>query len=154
MPINQTRHSAASASALVWPPPRCGGEHHQSNFDFHKLSALFCERKSLIKLALSHILAALQINDHDDDDGAGVYVEEIELNRYYRLLFRIRLVPAELCSPSPCGSNSKCDVINNVPTCSCLSGYVVRRIRVWCVVYSWCGGGDPNCNYRAPHHYN
>lgn len=30
----------------------------------------------------------------------------------------------ELCHPSPCGQNTKCEVINTTPTCSCLSGYV------------------------------
>lgn len=30
----------------------------------------------------------------------------------------------ELCHPSPCGLNTKCDVKNGVPTCSCLPGYV------------------------------
>lgn len=30
----------------------------------------------------------------------------------------------ELCHPSPCGKNTKCDVINGVPTCSCLQGFV------------------------------
>lgn len=32
--------------------------------------------------------------------------------------------PEELCQPSPCGSNTKCEVLNNVPTCSCLPGYI------------------------------
>lgn len=29
----------------------------------------------------------------------------------------------ELCHPSPCGPNTECTVINDVPTCSCLPGY-------------------------------
>lgn len=33
-------------------------------------------------------------------------------------------VPEELCQPSPCGTNTKCEVINNTPTCTCLPGYV------------------------------
>lgn len=29
----------------------------------------------------------------------------------------------ELCYPSPCGQNTKCEVINDVPVCTCLPGY-------------------------------
>jgi hypothetical protein len=31
----------------------------------------------------------------------------------------------ELCEPSPCGANTKCDVVNGIPTCSCLLGFYV-----------------------------
>lgn len=27
------------------------------------------------------------------------------------------------CKPSPCGANTKCEVVNEVPVCSCLPGY-------------------------------
>lgn len=27
------------------------------------------------------------------------------------------------CKPSPCGENTKCEVINEIPVCTCLSGY-------------------------------
>lgn len=30
----------------------------------------------------------------------------------------------EQCHPSPCGLNTKCEVIKDIPTCSCLPGYV------------------------------
>lgn len=29
----------------------------------------------------------------------------------------------EQCHPSPCGQNTKCQVVNGVPTCSCLPGF-------------------------------
>lgn len=32
---------------------------------------------------------------------------------------------AELCHPSPCGVNTKCDVIGGTPTCTCLPGFFV-----------------------------
>lgn len=34
------------------------------------------------------------------------------------------IITEEQCYPSPCGQNTKCDVINDVPTCSCLPGYI------------------------------
>lgn len=34
------------------------------------------------------------------------------------------IVAEELCQPSPCGTNTKCEVINNTPTCTCLPGYI------------------------------
>lgn len=30
----------------------------------------------------------------------------------------------EQCYPSPCGQNTKCEVMNDVPVCTCLPGYV------------------------------
>ena len=31
--------------------------------------------------------------------------------------------PINPCYPSPCGPNSQCEVINQSPTCSCISGF-------------------------------
>lgn len=33
-------------------------------------------------------------------------------------------VPVNPCIPSPCGFNSKCEVANNAPSCSCLPDFI------------------------------
>lgn len=47
-----------------------------------------------------------------------------ELNIFLVLFVSRECRVEELCHPSPCGQNTKCEVINTTPTCSCLSGYV------------------------------
>lgn len=34
-----------------------------------------------------------------------------------------RILAEAACKPSPCGTNTKCEVVNKVPVCSCLPGY-------------------------------
>ena len=46
---------------------------------------------------------------------------QISLNCFFK--FTSFYILAELCYPSPCGRNTKCDVIGGVPTCSCLPSY-------------------------------
>lgn len=38
--------------------------------------------------------------------------------------------PINVCEPSPCGPNSQCREVNNVPSCSCLAEFI---------------GAPPNC---------
>lgn len=35
----------------------------------------------------------------------------------------IILISEAACKPSPCGDNTNCEVINEIPVCTCLPGY-------------------------------
>jgi hypothetical protein len=50
--------------------------------------------------------------------------------------------PENPCSPSPCGPNSQCRVVNGVPVCSCLPNYVGRapNCRPECTINAECPG--------------
>lgn len=49
-------------------------------------------------------------------------------------------LPVNLCTPSPCGPNSQCKVVNGQSVCSCLSEYIGSppNCRPECVVNSEC----------------
>lgn len=51
----------------------------------------------------------------------------------------------EACHPSPCGQNTRCEVINGTPTCSCIKGYFGNPIsgcRHECESDHDCGGQE------------
>lgn len=68
-----------------------------------------------------------------------------------------------VCLPTPCGPNSKCKVINDVPVCSCLPNYIGRapNCRPECTLSTECPSNlacvnnkcvDPcvgSCGYNA-----
>lgn len=58
----------------------------------------------------------------------------------------------ELCHPSPCGQNTRCEVINNVPTCSCLTGFTgspLSGCRHECESDHECGGQESCKEFRC-----
>lgn len=51
----------------------------------------------------------------------------------------------EQCHPSPCGQNTKCEVVGGTPTCSCLHGYTgspLSGCRHECETDGECGGQE------------
>lgn len=64
------------------------------------------------------------------------------------------IILEELCNPSPCGPNTECNVINNVPTCSCLPGYRGQPLtgcRHECEADTDCSGSMFCKNYKCVH---
>lgn len=59
--------------------------------------------------------------------------------------------PANPCSPSPCGPNSECRVINNQAVCSCVRGYLGSppTCRPECVVSTDCPQNEACSNQRC-----
>lgn len=49
-------------------------------------------------------------------------------------------IQADLCYPTPCGANSKCQVVGETPVCSCLPNYIGRapNCRPECTINSEC----------------
>lgn len=58
----------------------------------------------------------------------------------------------EQCHPSPCGQNTKCEVISGVPTCSCLAGFTgspLSGCRHECESDGECGGQEMCKDFRC-----
>lgn len=58
----------------------------------------------------------------------------------------------ELCHPSPCGPNTRCEVVNLVPTCKCLQGYhgsPLQGCRHECDADSDCGSHLSCIDFRC-----
>lgn len=58
----------------------------------------------------------------------------------------------EQCRPSPCGQNTKCEVIGGTPTCSCLPGYTgspLSGCRHECESDGECGGQEFCQNFKC-----
>lgn len=54
----------------------------------------------------------------------------------------VQAEPTNPCLPSPCGPNSQCRAVGNVPACSCLPNYVGRapNCRPECTINAECSG--------------
>lgn len=46
------------------------------------------------------------------------------MNKYYFYFTAIVETPIDVCRPSPCGPNSKCQEVNKQAVCSCLPDYI------------------------------
>lgn len=60
--------------------------------------------------------------------------------------------PEEHCRPSPCGRNTQCEILNGVPTCSCLTGYIgnpLTECRHECEHDSECGSNEMCRDYKC-----
>lgn len=60
-------------------------------------------------------------------------------------LFFVVSISEEQCHPSPCGQNTKCEVVSGTPTCSCLRGYTgspLSGCRHECETDGECGGQE------------
>lgn len=63
-----------------------------------------------------------------------------------------RFILEELCHPSPCGANTKCDVIGGQPTCSCLPSYTgspLSGCRHECESDGQCGSQEYCNNFKC-----
>lgn len=60
-------------------------------------------------------------------------------------------IQADLCVPSPCGPNSKCQVVGETPVCSCLQNYIGRapNCRPECTTNSECSRALACVNERC-----
>lgn len=61
-------------------------------------------------------------------------------------------VAEEQCRPSPCGANTKCEVIGGTPTCSCLQGFTgspLSGCRHECESDGECGAQESCQNFKC-----
>lgn len=73
----------------------------------------------------------------------------IKLNVYY--ILETLEIPVDVCQPSPCGPNSRCQEVNKQAVCSCMPNYIGSPpgCRPECVVSSDCPSNKACANEKC-----